>query len=46
MKNNFINKTFLLFLCLFVFFSCDSDSVVGNVKTEELFSLKYGNFED
>ena len=47
MKNT--TKLKLIFLTLiipFVFFSCNKDSVVGNLKTEELFSLKYGNYED
>ena len=45
MKNIF---KLIFFTCAvsFILFSCDTDSIVGNLKTEELFSLNYGNYED
>ena len=47
MKNTTVLKSsfFILFLC-FTFFSCNRDSIVGTLETEELFSLNYGSFED
>ena len=45
MKNIF---KLIFFTCAvsFILFSSDTDSIVGNLKTEELFSLNYGNYED
>ena len=45
MKNIF---KLIFFTCAvsFILFSCDTDSIVGHLKTAELFSLNYGNYED
>ena len=37
---------YILLISLCLFFSCDNDSIVGTIKTKELFTLKYGKFED
>ena len=47
MNNTTIQKLFFYILIIpFLIFACDTNPVVGNLKTEELFSLKYGNYED
>lgn len=43
---NILKLIFFTCAVSFCFFSCDTDSFVGNLKTEELFSLNYGNYED
>ena len=43
---NILKLIFFTCAVSFCFFSCDTDSIVGNLKTEELFSLNYGNYED
>lgn len=43
---NILKLIFFTCAVSFFLFSCDTDSIVGNLKTEELFSLNYGNYED
>lgn len=45
-KIKIITLKLILAYCLLIFTACGNDSIVGNIKTEELFSLKYGSFED
>lgn len=47
MKNTRILKYLLITLIIFfTFFSCDKDSIIGTLNTEELFSINYGSYED
>ena len=46
MKQNYLSKFLLLLLTCLISFSCKNDSMIASLKTEELFSLNYGHFED
>lgn len=45
MKKTFYIVVFLL-ACLLIFSACNRNTVVSEIKRDDLFSLKYGNFEN